>query len=85
MHKAGGYGVITEADGKLIEHDTFTCAHCQRVTIVPAKAKPDDFGDFCRNCMRMICVRCAGKECYPFKKKLEEALERSMALMSYKV
>jgi hypothetical protein len=83
MRRPGGYGVITQANGSIIEHDTFTCSHCQRVTQVPPKANPDDFGDFCRTCMRMICVQCAGKECVPFTKKLEEALERAHALRSY--
>ena len=83
MFRPGGYGVIYEPNGKQTEHDTFTCCHCQRVTRVPPKANPDDFGDFCRNCMRMVCVHCAGKECTPFKKKLDEANERAYALKTY--
>ena len=50
---------------------------------MPPKADPNDFGDFCRNCMRMVCVQCAGKECTPFKKKLDEANERAYALKTY--
>lgn len=83
MRKPGGYGIITEADGSIVEHDTFTCCHCQRVTRVPPKAPPDQFGDFCRNCMRMVCVQCAGKPCTPFQKKLDEANERAYVLKTY--
>ena len=31
----------------------------------------------------MVCVHCAGKECTPFKKKLDEANERAYALKTY--
>jgi len=86
--KAGGYGVITNADGwgAVAEHDTFTCSNCQHVTRVPPKANPDDFGNFCRSCMKMHCKRCAGDVgglCVPIQKKFAEMEERAYRQRTY--
>ena len=86
MLKPGGYGVIYQPDGKQDEHDTFTCSNCQKVTRVPPMANPDDFGNFCQSCMKMHCLRCAGRVgglCVPFQRVLDEANERAYALKTY--
>lgn len=72
MRNAGGYAYSTDHLGGVTETDTFTCAHCNKVVFVPAKANPDDLGGFCRLCMKMICPQCvtSGK-CDPFEEKLK--------------
>jgi hypothetical protein len=50
------------------EYATITCVHCNRV--VPLKSRKED-ADWCRMCMKPICLRCAGKGCTPFERKLE--------------
>lgn len=55
------------------ECDTFTCGHCNRIVHVPVKARPEDIGGLCRQCMGLVCPRCHGRgRCVP----LEAAIER---------
>lgn len=70
MRKPGGYGVITYADGRAIEHDTTTCTHCNRITIVKARQKPEDIGGLCKMCMGLICPACVGHACVTLEKRL---------------
>lgn len=98
MRNAGGYAVITsptpsqvnfdrlrcESIGEgAFEADTFTCVHCNRVVHVRPRASPDEFGSMCRNCMKMICPRCADGPCTPFLKRLEMIEARDRARRSY--
>jgi hypothetical protein len=78
MRHPGGYACITEPDGGRQEFDTFTCAHCNRVTHVQARADPADIGGLCKQCMGLICRRCVRGACVPFLKRLDdmEARER---------
>lgn len=55
----------------ILERDTFTCCHCNRVIHVKPNAPMDEFGSMCRNCMKMVCPQCADGSCTPFEKKLE--------------
>ena len=75
MRKPQGYACITDPDG-VREADTFTCAHCQRITHVKAGAKPEDLGGLCKQCMGLICSRCVGNGCAPFLKSIEKAEAR---------
>jgi hypothetical protein len=60
---------------------TFTCAHCNRVIVIPPKAKPDEMGGFCRMEMKPVCIPCEKKgECTPFERKLEEMEARGRLL-----
>jgi hypothetical protein len=43
----------------------------------------DEVGSMCRNCMKMVCPKCADGPCTPFEKKLEMAEKRGIALRSY--
>lgn len=62
---------MTSPDG-LVERDTFTCSHCQRVVLVTPRCDPADLGGFCRMCMKHLCGPCADEgNCTPFEKKLE--------------
>lgn len=86
-----GYAsLIDNTDGKvnpngriLKEADSYTCAHardgfaCQKVIHVPTGTRLEDVADFCRQCQKVICAKCAdARVCYPFMKAIEEAEER---------
>lgn len=72
---------ISSPDG-ILEADTFTCCHCNRVVHVKPRSNPDDFGSMCRNCMKMVCKVCADRGCVPFEKKLEIMESRDRMLKS---
>jgi hypothetical protein len=72
-----------EISAGLVERDTYTCKHCNRVIHVKPLAPMDDFGSMCRNCMKMVCPTCADGPCVPFEKKLEQMEKREIALRSY--
>lgn len=85
--KHAGYATIVQPGRSTKCFDTQTCSHCNRV-VCWATNSPDanpDLGGFCRLCMAFICTPCVGKDCVPFKKKLElyesrQALFRQMGL-----
>ena len=98
MRNPGGYAVVVSPEQSRInldgfrcetvsagtfEADTFTCCHCNRVMHVKPRAPMDEFGSMCRNCMKMVCPKCADGPCVPFEKKLEAMERRSRALRSY--
>ena len=98
MRNPHGYAVITtpeparvnfdrfrseELSAGVVERDTFTCCHCNRIIHVKPMAPMDEFGSMCRNCMKMTCPACANGPCVPFAKRLEMAERREMALKSY--
>lgn len=62
--------------------DTFTCPHCNGITIVEAKAPVSDSGGWCFQCAAMVCKSCAGKDCVPFERKLEQMEARGAMLRS---
>jgi len=65
------------------EHETFTCAHCQRIVHVPPRAAPASLGGVCKQCMGLVCPACvAAAQCDPFEKKLGRAEARSRFLRS---
>ena len=98
MRSPGGYAVIispvasrTNFDGfrcedvgeGITERDTYSCCHCNRIVHVKPKANMDEFGSMCRNCMKMVCPKCADGPCVPFEKRLEMIEARDRALRSY--
>jgi len=69
--KPGGVGQLF-CDGLLVEEvATSTCAHCANITDIPSRKKMMDHVDVCRNCMRLICLKCVGKPCTPFEKTID--------------
>lgn len=85
MLNSPGYSIITEPGKRDIEHDVFTCGHCQSITFTKSGhgrmqvliMKNDGTQEmrecgFCRNCYRYICPRCEGMPCYPAEKRIEE-------------
>lgn len=82
MRNAGGWICITDERGTA-EIDCFTCFHCNSIVKVMPKADMDRTGSMCRQCMKMVCARCAPRGCVPFEKKLDAMEKRDRALRSY--
>lgn len=81
MRRPGGYLQIINADGSMVERDSFTCCHCQRVVFVAPKAAPADCGGWCFRCGKPQCPSCvADGRCTPFEKRLERAEARGRML-----
>ena len=73
MRKPTGYLQVF-GPAKVQEQDTFTCHHCNRVVFVKPKCDPADLGGLCKQCMRLICPRCAAKgRCDPHEEKMRRA------------
>lgn len=98
MRKPQGYAVLTvaqeavvklgglqaeEVPAGVIETDTFSCNHCNRVTHVKARMDPAELGGLCKICYGLICKFCVGRGCDPLEAKLERAEARYHALRSY--
>lgn len=51
---------------RIVGQQTFSCAHCGAVVVVPFKAKPHEVGEFCTRCHRPTCKkeRCV-RTCVP--------------------
>jgi len=77
-----GVAEWTHAGGATNTLATFTCCHCNNVTIVPPRAAADDLGGFCRQCMKQTCKACASGACVPFERKLEQIEARGRLLAS---
>ena len=74
MHKPGGYLICTGLDGRVEEFDTFSCAHCCKITVLKTRERAEDAGGYCTCCAKPICTRCDDLgTCTP----LEEQLKRS--------
>lgn len=78
----GGVAEWTHAGGAVNTRPTFTCCHCNNVTIVRTGARAEDCGGFCLRCMRPTCTACADKGCTPFEKQLETIEARGRLLGS---
>ena len=84
MRNPGGYAIIVDPmtlRGSQ-ELDTFTCVHCNGVVFLRAQQAPADAGGWCLCCMKPVCPRCAGKECRPFMRWVEEQEARGRFLRS---
>lgn len=82
MRKPGGFAIWSGPESTL-ESDTFTCKHCNQIVFVKPKEDPANVGGMCKQCMGLICPKCASKmTCTPFELKLEKAEARSRFLRS---
>lgn len=72
--KPGGLGQYVGPWG-CIEVHVSTCSHCQHQTEFESMRKMHEHVDVCRNCMRLVCLRCAGGPCVTYAKQadIEEA------------
>lgn len=79
MRRAQGYRLIVDPDRPVVEADTITCGHCQRVTVVKPFEDAASSAGLCRLCDRIICPRCTAlKRCLPWEETMNrmEARER---------
>jgi hypothetical protein len=55
---------------------SFTCGHCNGITVIPAGKRAEDVGGDCYQCWRLICPSCAvSRVCYPFMRWVDEQEE----------
>ncbi len=60
--RQGGYLLVKNPDGeggRDREADTFTCRHCNRVTLLPPGADPASIGRWCSTCDGLLCPKCS--------------------------
>jgi hypothetical protein len=93
MRNPQGYAVITAPD-EIVEHDTITCGHCNKIVrvkagtgatvyIIPTFNGPpkEEAGAFCRQCMRAICLPCCDiGVCTPLMKRIEAMEDKGRRL-----
>jgi hypothetical protein len=73
--------VPTDSDRGKDAQKTFTCAHCNRIVIVPFKARPDEMGGLCMLELKPVCPGCHRiGVCHPFEKKLLQMEARGRLL-----
>lgn len=83
MNRALGYATFLDRNGRVVENETFTCRHCQRIVVIPHKADPSQMGGHCSCCDALTCPDCAQKPCDHFEKKIERHEASYHALRSY--
>lgn len=82
MRKPGGVLICTSDTG-VQERDTFTCAHCGGIVVVPPKAEALVMG-YCRRCDKPVCQRCEELGvCTPFEERLRRVEASYHARRSY--
>lgn len=86
MLRPGGYAQILDPDAPLVERDTCSCGHCNKVIFTkPGSASTtyliqhrdgrwtEEAGAFCRVCMRPVCLRCHDLgSCLPLERWLDQ-------------
>jgi hypothetical protein len=82
-----GYATIRWDDGRVIEMDAFLCGHCQKMTHVHPRQRPEDLGGLCKVCMQLICAECQGNMekghgCMTWEAKMEKMEARDRFLRS---
>jgi hypothetical protein len=68
----GGIGEYFDEFGTPTAQYASTCAHCQRITEFPSKRTMMEYVEICRGCMRLICIECHGKPCFPYDKRADQ-------------
>ena len=72
MRNPQGYVTISDVEGSVLEYDTFTCSHCQKIVEVKPHCDPADAGGLCRICDGYVCPICTDKgTCTTWEKKME--------------
>lgn len=94
MRRPQGYATFSSPDAPVIERDTASCGHCNRVVFVkpgtastvylfPQMQGPDkeEPGAMCRVCMRAICLACCAQgSCTPLERRIEQMEARRRML-----
>jgi hypothetical protein len=68
--RAGGIAEYQDVLGERIAY-TSTCSHCQRITEASTARELRDRTNICRGCMKLICIPCGNKPCFPWEKNCE--------------
>ena len=72
MRNPGGFAQSVYPEGAVVECDTFTCNHCQKVSFVWTGMDPYEIGGGCRICHGLICSKCVDKgTCTPWVEQME--------------
>lgn len=97
MRSPTGYAQVVDPDRPLVEMDSTTCGHCQRVIFTKAGTAStvylivdrrtldwrEEMGAFCRVCMRPVCLAChAQGGCTPWERQLEASEARERFLQA---
>lgn len=97
MYRPQGYAVIADPDAPMpvLERDTVTCGHCQRIVetkagtvatvylVFDGQRYHEEPGAGCRVCMRAICLPCYEKgTCTPWERRMEAIEARDRFLRS---
>lgn len=84
MRRPQAFSFLSDPDAPTIEHDCFTCFHCQKIVEVEPMCDPADAGGICNNCHRLICPKCVAREtCTPWEEQMRLMMARQDALRSY--
>jgi len=78
-----GHATLVDPDLGTVVRDTMTCGHCNRLTHIKPKMRPEDMGGLCKVCMRLICSHCVGAACDVIEQKLERWEASQAARRSY--
>ena len=70
--KAGGVSEYFMPDGTVRRFNTKKCVHCQTMVEYETQRDLTNVMDFCRNCMGMICLPCAGLPCSHHMREIEK-------------
>ena len=85
MRPITGYATVTDPDAPLLERDTVSCGHCQRVIFVKPNSASTIYlifnrqtwrwdevpGAGCFRCGRPVCLTCcANGRCTPWEQRL---------------
>lgn len=90
MLRPQGYGIIIDPELPPVEHDTFTCSHCNKIVIVPPGWRPENMPSMCKGCSGYLCLACwnlrmRGADCVTWKQQIDRIEARNQALKSYGV
>ncbi len=88
MRRPGGYTFLTFDDGRMVEGESFSCRHCNRVVFVRPRERPEDVGGLCKCCMGLTCPACTdkmarGTPCVPLEERLKREEAHYEARRSY--
>ncbi len=86
MRRPQGYATFVSPDAPIVERDSATCGHCNRIVfvkpgtaltvyLIPQFMAPDkeESGAMCRQCMRHVCLACHAKgRCTPLERRIEQ-------------
>lgn len=83
--KPQGTAILTDPDSGTVTRDTMTCGHCNGLTHIKPRMRPEDIGGLCKVCMRLVCPQCVGAVCEVIEQKLERWEASQAARRSYGV